>query len=365
MNTSRARCSIYTAFVVVALGSPRAAAQSVYIDLGSGFAPSSSYAAASGIPGYWNRLGGLVTSMPLLDLSAQPTQIVAHAEDCDWGGIDSPTTEGDDEALLDDWHYADCAFATPRTIITGLAAGTYRVFAYPPGDGGGPMSVSAYLSPGGPQGGVTIPAQAPFPGSFDNWIVGVFDLHVEANDTGLSLGYSASNRGFTGFQIVRFGEAPLAGTAYCFGDGTGATCPCGNPGNAGRGCANLTDSRGALLAAIGTPSVLADTLTLMTTSMSGFQSWYFQGTAQDALPFGRGIQCLSGTIVRVGMKGLMGGASSNPSGVDLPISVKGAVPPAGGTRHYQVAYRQVNPPCTPTPISNTNRTNGVTIVWTP
>ena len=104
---------------------------------------------------------------------------------------------------------------------------------------------------------------------------------------------------------------------------------------------------------------------LTASSMSGAQSWYFQGTAQAAEPLGYGILCVGGSLIRIGQKALTNGGSMNPSGVDFPLSVKGAIPPSGGTRHYQVSYRQANPPCTPAPTSNTNRTNGVTIIWTP
>lgn len=153
--------------------------------------------------------------------------------------------------------------------------------------------------------------------------------------------------------------------AYCFGDGTGATCPCANPGATGHGCANAAFASGALLAASGGASVSADTVVLSASSMSGASSLYFQGTSQGAVPFGYGINCLSGTLVRIGLKGVAGGSSMNPSGVDSPISVKGGVPLSGGTRHYQTVYRQVIPVCVPAPASLTNRTNGLTIVWTP
>ena len=71
------------------------------------------------------------------------------------------------------------------------------------------------------------------------------------------------------------------------------------------------------------------------------------------------------TAIRVGLKPVVGGTSMNPSGVDLPLSLKGGVPPVGGTRFYQTVYRQVMPACAPPPLSLTNRTNGFAIVWTP
>jgi hypothetical protein len=153
--------------------------------------------------------------------------------------------------------------------------------------------------------------------------------------------------------------------SYCFGDGSEAACPCDNPGHVGRGCANILYDEGAKLTATGTASVSSDSLLLTSTAMSGVQSWYFQATGHDAVPFGRGILCVSGALIRIGQKEVVGGSSTNPTPGDFPLSVKGAIPPSGGTRYYQVSYRHANPVCTPTPTSNTNRTNGVAIVWTP
>ncbi len=173
-----------------------------------------------------------------------------------------------------------------------------------------------------------------------------------------------------GVQVFRNCQT-AGGFRYCFGDGSAdvdsfpVACPCGNYGVGERGCANLLYDVGAQLTATGTSSVSADSLVLKSSEMSGAQSWYFQATGQDAIPFGRGILCVSGALLRVGQKSVVGGASTNPSGADLPLSVKGAIPPSGGTRYYQVSYRQANPVCTPAPTSNTNRTNGLAIVWTP
>ncbi|MFN0244901.1 MAG: hypothetical protein ACKVWV_18615 [Planctomycetota bacterium] len=156
-----------------------------------------------------------------------------------------------------------------------------------------------------------------------------------------------------------FGSCPNP-PGYCYGD---ATCPCANPGAANHGCANSIFAAGALLQSAGNASVAADTVVLTTSSMSGTASLYFQGTGTADMPFDDGKLCLSGTLLRVGLKINAQGMSSNPSGVDFPISVKGALPPTGGTRYYQTVYRNSDPGfCTP---STTNRSNGLTIHWQP
>jgi hypothetical protein len=168
-----------------------------------------------------------------------------------------------------------------------------------------------------------------------------------------------------GLQV--YGNCQTEGAfRYCFGDAQSAVpCPCLNPGTPDHGCANLLYASGAQLAATGKSSVSADSLVLKATSMSGAHSWYFQATGQGLEPLGYGLLCQSGGLLRIGQKPLVSGSSTNPSGADPRLSVVGGIPPNGGTRYYQVSYRQANPICTPAPLTNINRTNGLAIVWTP
>jgi choice-of-anchor B domain-containing protein len=153
--------------------------------------------------------------------------------------------------------------------------------------------------------------------------------------------------------------------AFCFGDGSGIACPCGNAGATGRGCANSTGS-GALLAGSGVASIAADSLNLSASSMPATVSaLYFQGTSQAAsgmgTAFGDGLRCASGSVVRLGTRTASAGAATYPSLGDLPVSVRGAVP-AGATRTYQVWYRNAAAFCT----SDTfNLTNGLVVTWAP
>lgn len=361
---NRIRTSAFT-FGLVALCASSIHAQSIYIDFGSNSPPSSSYAAAAGTPGVWNEMPMPITSQPLVDIAGQATGARFSSLECDGWAENFPSTSGDDGALLDDWFYADCSLQVPRIEITGLAAGVYHVYAYPKAEQNVMTFYFATTNSSGFQSVVQLPAAPTFPGSFGGWLVTELDVVIQSGEA-LTLRFlGSSNTGTSGVQLVRVGDASPQSTSFCFGDGSGATCPCSNAGVSGHGCGNPVTDRGALLVASGTASVSSDSLTLSASAMSGFQSWYFQGTAQASTPFGHGIQCLSGSVVRVGQKSNSGSSSSNPSGVDLPLSVKGAIPPSGGTRHYQVAYRQATPACAPLPFSNTNRTNGMTVVWVP
>jgi hypothetical protein len=57
-----------------------------------------------------------------------------------------------------------------------------------------------------------------------------------------------------------------------------------------------------------------------------------------------------------------GGVAQYPSGNDVPLSVRGAIPPAGGNRSYQVWYRNAASFCT---SATFNVTNGLMMTWHP
>ena len=150
-----------------------------------------------------------------------------------------------------------------------------------------------------------------------------------------------------------------AGMPYCFGDGSGTACPCGNNGVAGNGCASTVSASGANLATSGIGSLSNDTLVLHGTLMPNSSCLYFQGVTQVGIVFGDGVRCVGGSITRLGTKSNAAGASQYPSGSDAPISVKGGVL-APATRTYQVWYRNAAPFCTP---STFNLSNGVLVMW--
>jgi hypothetical protein len=153
---------------------------------------------------------------------------------------------------------------------------------------------------------------------------------------------------------------------YCYGDGSGTACPCGNnslPGS-GEGCLSSIGS-GGLLAATGSSSLAADTVVLTGAGMTDSTCLYFQGTVQTAAgagaTFGDGLRCVGGSTVRLGTKTNLLGTSQYPTGPDTPVSIRGNIG-APGVRVYPLWYRNAAAFCTP---STFNLTNGFQILWTP
>jgi len=176
----------------------------------------------------------------------------------------------------------------------------------------------------------------------------------------------------------QFGTADVEGALYdglpggcampfCFGDGTGIACPCGNSGASGNGCANSIDPNGGNLTYAGSPQVSADTFVLQASGLPhGGTGLYFQGVfpagGYYCATFGDGIRCITSSIRRIGAKSNPNGSSQYPEAGDPAISVKGVIPAAGTETFYQLWYRNAGAFCTPSPF---NLTNGLAVVWAP
>ena len=174
--------------------------------------------------------------------------------------------------------------------------------------------------------------------------------------------YGAAGANIVGtFSVTESGSPCIAGTAYCFGDGTGGACPCGNLGTAGNGCANSINANGANLTGSGNASISGDSLSLTGSGMPNSNALYFQGTTQIAAAFGDGLRCAGGTVVRLGTKLNVAGSSTYPVAGDLSVSVRGAVT-VPGVRNYQAWYRNAAAFCT---ASTFNLTNGYSVTWAP
>lgn len=165
------------------------------------------------------------------------------------------------------------------------------------------------------------------------------------------------------FTISAAGAPCSPGDGYCFGDGSaGAACPCGNTGSTGHGCANSSVAAGARLEGSGAASLSADSLLLTGSGMTNSSALYFQGTAQVAFPFGDGLRCAGGAVVRLGTKQNSGGSSQWPGAGDPTVSQRGGVA-SSGLRHYQIWYRNADPAyCT---SSTFNLSNGYSVLWAP
>jgi hypothetical protein len=171
-------------------------------------------------------------------------------------------------------------------------------------------------------------------------------------------------------SVVTSAEVPTRGNItfrYCFGDGSGTACPCGNnsPVGSESGCLHSAGTA-AQLSFNGTASVSGDTFHIVGTGMpASSTALYFQGTSEvnggAGATFGDGLRCAGGTVVRLGTKTNAGGTSQYPSGADPSISVR-AGNVAGDVRTYQCWYRNSAAFCS---AETFNLTNGVETTWQP
>lgn len=158
--------------------------------------------------------------------------------------------------------------------------------------------------------------------------------------------------------VLRY-DSPF--TAYCFGDGSGAVCPCGNVGGAGSGCANSATAGGQLTPS-GTPSVTTDDLLLAGSALPANKpALLFFGTNRVAggagLIFGDGLRCAGGPIQRLAVQvtSVAGSATWGPG-------IAGANGlGAGDVRDFQLWFRDPSGPCS----TGFNLTNGVEVLFAP
>lgn len=159
-------------------------------------------------------------------------------------------------------------------------------------------------------------------------------------------------------------EVPSPGTRYCFGDGSGTSCPCGNASALG-GCSNSTGG-GALLDSSGSTNAVDDDLVL---TLSGLPAnkfgLVFLGTAQAAAPFRDGIQCVGNIAGRfpVRMSDAAGVIVEGPglAAHSLANFGTGGQIIAGSTLYFQGWYRDQSGPCG----MGSNMSNGVRVEFGP
>jgi hypothetical protein len=165
----------------------------------------------------------------------------------------------------------------------------------------------------------------------------------------LELSVIFGDMSINGIQIE--GGTGNSGMGYCFGDGTGASCPCSAFGATGSGCANSTGN-GALLAASGSANVNADTLVLAVTGgPPNKPGLFFQGSNQLANPVGDGVLCSNSNLRYV--------VNSTDATGALSQAGFGANSAMAQTLNYQYWYRDPGGSCG----GGFNFTNGWVVTW--
>jgi len=170
--------------------------------------------------------------------------------------------------------------------------------------------------------------------------------------------------------LVRDRGDASAFTPLCFGDGSGAACPCANSGAAGHGCENSATTGGALLSATGVASLAADSAQLTSAGeLPSVTSVVLQGTIAVAPAFfGDGLRCAGGSLKRLYVKSAVAGVVSAPAAGDASISARssalGDTIALGATRVYQVYYRDPNANfCAAPPGGFFNVSNAIAVSW--
>jgi hypothetical protein len=352
----------FCACAAVLLVTGSAPAQSFNVDMGNSNAvPSSTFGAAALQPGVWNQGDATLTSIPLVDLSGNATAVtLTRGPGTDYNfTFNNLSTTGDDELLMDDG--SDSTPSGNTYTIHNLSAGTYTVitYAWAPDNPGFQSAVAV-------NGGIPTMVGGAWPGGYVLGVTHAIDtVTIAAGGTiAVNVAVGLSYCTLNGLQIHKELGPPSPLIAFCFGDGTGTACPCGNSGAIGNGCASSVNAAGGNLAGTGNASITNDTLSLNGSGMSNASALYFQGTTQIAGglggTFGDGLRCAGGAVIRLGTKTNVNGASSYPGG-STPISIRGNNA-AGVTRHYQCWYRNAAAFCQP---ETYNLTNGGSVTWTP
>ncbi len=367
-----------TVVVLLTLASV-ATAQSFNLDVGANQThplPANAHGAAANQPGAWVGVSTTGQSaVSITDIAGGNTGVTITPI----GGfgdfaVNNPTWAGDDDLLMEDASdVGGIAQGPPGGSVTwtiqGLAAGDYAVYTYALAPDF-PASYNTRITVAGASQGPQVVGGAwggspHVPGvsyaRHDVTLASGQTLTIVTDDPGTIVGNLST---VNGFQLVY--TPGSIGTTFCFGDGSGTACPCGNasaPG-AGEGCLSSLGVGGRITAA-GSASLSNDTVVLTGSQMPNSFALYFQGTSRQnggqGSVFGDGLRCAGGSIQRLGTKNNAGGTSQYPAAGDPPVSVRGLVT-GPGTRTYQCWYRNAAAFCLPATF---NLSNGVELNWTP
>jgi hypothetical protein len=205
-------------------------------------------------------------------------------------------------------------------------------------------------------------------GGLDNVIqaLEVFDDGLDGDADLFAGGELTAAGGWSSSYIAKWNGCGTS--AYCFGDGTLATCPCSNSGAAGHGCENSASTGGAVLSVSGSHS--PDTVVLTSSGeLAAALSIFLQGNASiAATTFGDGLRCVGGTLKRLYANHASSGIAFAPHAGDPSITARSAAlgdPIAlGSTRYYQAYYRDANLSFCPAPMGNSwNVSSALRIQW--
>jgi hypothetical protein len=163
----------------------------------------------------------------------------------------------------------------------------------------------------------------------------VVEFALASNATGTHGGWNLDD-----FELRFVTLAPnLVGSSYCFGDGSGEPCPCGNTGLSGTGCSN-SSGLGALLAGLGTASIAANDLFFQAHDLKpGQPALLFAGfnavNGGVGTVFGDGLRCAGGGLARLGVQAA--DATGSATWATGLVAANGWQ--AGATRRFQAWYR--------------------------
>lgn len=154
------------------------------------------------------------------------------------------------------------------------------------------------------------------------------------------------------------------GTAYCFGDGTGTTCPCGLVSPTGQGCPN-SGGAGATLESLGSASMSLDTFGLQVEGCPGNKpGLVLRGSlalnAGQGNPVGDGLLCASGQTARSQVQVTSAGSTTFSDFRGMPFGATSSG--VGATTYYQFWYRDAANACSG---SGFNFTNAWEVDWLP
>jgi hypothetical protein len=157
-------------------------------------------------------------------------------------------------------------------------------------------------------------------------------------------------------------ECEGPGVQFCFGNGTGTSCPCGNvSAGSGKGCLNSTN-RGAILYNSGLASVSNDSSRLTAIQLPGNKTTiFFMGNQQ--VNGGLGIHFYDGLLCLSAVRRYPVQVSSAQGQIDIVqvVGLSNGLITAGSTWFFQAWYRDPTGPC----LQSANLTNGLGITFTP